>query len=173
MELKEYRVIMETIRQKAREAGKRASAINSRQSASQLFPIGHFVAEYGLRIGDVLTLRLEKGERFSVRTKGGQVRGFELRPETRKCLEQYGYLEREPFRRVGLSTVQGANRKLTGRLAEQGKIRHRYSAHDYRHYYAVKLYQETQDAYAVKEALGHSTTTVAEVYLAGLGASEK
>jgi integrase len=79
----EYRVIMETIRQKAREARKRASVINSRQSARQLFPIVRIMAEYGLRIGDVLTVRLEEGERFSVRTKGGQVRSFELRPETR------------------------------------------------------------------------------------------
>ncbi len=171
MNLEEYRVIMETIRQRARAAGERACDKNRRQSARQLFPIVHFMAEYGLRIGDVLTVRLEEDDRFSVRTKGDQVRSFELRPETREYLKHYGFLKRSPFKAIGLSTIQGAIRKLTDRLSGQGAIRHRYSAHDFRHYFAVKLYQETRDVYAVKNALGHATVSVTEVYLAGLGAS--
>ncbi|MHC4720092.1 MAG: tyrosine-type recombinase/integrase [Planctomycetota bacterium] len=151
--------------------GARASEVNRRDSAHRLLPIIHFMGTYGLRIGDVLTVRMEDGDRFSVRAKGGKVRGFDLKPQTRELL--HGIVGRWPFKGIGKSTVQGAIRKLTGDLAENGRIRHRYSAHDMRHYFAVRLYQETHDVYAVKEALGHSTTTVTEVYLAGLGASEE
>ncbi len=66
-------------------------------------------------------------------------------------------------------TVQGALRRLTVELSKRGVIRYPYSAHDFRHLFAVHLYQERKDVYAVKEALGHSTTAVTEVYLSGLG----
>ncbi len=46
-----------------------------------------------------------------------------------------------------------------------------HTCRDFRHYFAVNLYCETRDIYAVKEALGHATVSITEVYLAGMGAS--
>ena len=69
-------------------------------------------------------------------------------------------------------SVQKAMQRISARLAADGKIRHHHSVHDFRHYFAVKLYRETQDVYAIKAALGHATVSVTEVYLAGLGLTD-
>ncbi len=166
----EYEAILEALERKAVERGKRVSVVNSRNSARRILPLVHFMATYGLRIGDALTVRLE-GEYFSVRAKGDKVRSFELKPETQEILKRMGMERRELFDGIGTSTVQNAITKITGKLSGDGVIRHKYTCHDFRHYFAVNLYRETRDIYAVKEALGHATVSITEVYLAGMGAS--
>ncbi len=47
-------------------------------------------------------------------------------------------------------------------------LRARYSVHDLRHAFAVKLYQEGRDIYAVSKALGHAGVAVTERYLRSL-----
>ena len=102
-------------------------------------------------------------------TTGGKVRQLALAQDTIELLKRLNIVKREPFKDIGRSTMQGAIRRLTGDLAEHGMIRHRYSPPDFRHYFAVRVYRETNDVYAVKEALGHATVSVTEVYLAGFG----
>ena len=128
------------------------------------------MARYGLRISGVLTARFGN-EYFSVRVKGDKVRTLELEPETKDLLARAGVVRREPFAGIGKSTVQNAFSKIARQLMVYGRIRHQYSWHDLRHYFAVNLYRKTRDVYAVKEALGHATVSITEVYLAGLGAS--
>ena len=140
----------------------------ARNGARRLLPIVHFLSTYGLRVGDVLTVRIEKGNRFSYRGKGGRITSRELLPETAAFLSG----KREPFAGIGKSTVQQGIKRLTAELVRRGGIRHAYSAHDFRHYFAVELYREVGDVYAVKEALGHATVSVTEVYLASLGLSD-
>lgn len=166
----EYQAIVEALEHKVEAPGDMVYDRASRESARRLLPLVHFLATYGLRIGDALTVRLEEGDRFSYRQKGGEVRQKALRPITRDLLEKYGALKRQPFKDLVKVTLQGALRRLTVELVDRGVIRHPYSAHDFRHLYAVSLYQETGDIYAVKEALGHATVSVTEIYLAGLGA---
>ena len=170
MNEKEYQVIWEALERKTKAPGDMVYDAASRESAKRLLPIVHFMGTYGLRIADVLTVRLEGEDRFSYRQKGGQVRQKSLRPMTAEVLSGSGMLKRQPFKGIAKSTVQGAVGRLTRELAVRGVIRHAYSAHDFRHYFAVNLYRETQDVYAVKEALGHATVSVTEIYLAGLGA---
>jgi site-specific recombinase XerD len=165
----EYQVIINTLVKKAKTKGKRICDERSRESAKRLLPIVHFMGTYGLRIGDVLTVRLEVNDRFSFRQKGNTVRQKELLPASRQLLRRYGANRREPFKGIPAITIQGALRRLTVALAESGVIRHPYSSHDFRHFYAVNLYRETRDIYAVKEALGHASVNVTEIYLAGLG----
>ena len=167
----EYQAIVAELERRSHQFGKQLSTIRKRESARRLLPIVHFMATYGFRIGDVLTLRLEDENRFSVKVKGGAGRSFDLLPESIELLQNLGIGKREPFKGIALSTVQGVIRKLTDELAEVGAIRHRYSAHDFRHYFAIQLYLETHDVYAVKQALGHATVSITEVYLAGLKVS--
>ena len=141
-----------------------------RDSARRILPAVHFMAEYGLRVGDLLTVRIEDEERFSFRQKGGRVIQKALKPHTTDLLTRFGIVKRSPFQGIAKSTLQGAVRRLTLELAAKGAIRHAYSAHDFRHYFAVELYRECGDIYAVKEALGHASIQVTEVYLSGLGA---
>lgn len=170
MSEEEYQAIVEALDQKAEALGDMVYDRASRESARRLLPLIHYMATYGLRIGDTLTVRLEEGDRFSYRQKGGQIRRKSLRPVSQEILSESGNLKRQPFKDMAKVTVQGALRRLNKKLADRGVIRHAYSAHDFRHLYAVRLYQETKDVYVVKEALGHSTVAVTEIYLAGLRA---
>jgi integrase len=169
----EYQVIMEALEKKAETSGNRVYDRASKESAKRLIPVIHFLATYGLRIGDMLSVRLEEGDRFSYIQKGGEVRQRALKPITHEMLEKYGMLKRQSFEDLVKVTVQGALRKLTKKLSVRGVIRCAYSCYDFRHLYAVSLYQNTKDVYAVKEALRHSTVSVTEIYLVGLGALGK
>ena len=172
MSEEEYQAIVGAMERKAEAAGDMVYDQASRESAKRLLPVVHFMSAYGLRVGDVLTVRLEDEDRYSYRQKGGEVRQKVLRPITREVLEKYGNVKRRPFQGIAKITIQAAIHRLTVELSARGVIRHAYSCHDFRHYYAVGLYQDTKDVYAVKEALGHATVSVTEIYLAGLGALE-
>ena len=169
----EYEVIISMLRHKSIAPGKRICDERSRESSRRLMPIVHFMGTYGLRIGDVLTVRIEDQDRFSYRQKGDTVRQKSLKPSTQQILRQNGMAKKEPFKGIPAVTIQGALRRLTLQLSEKGIVRHSYSAHDFRHFYATRLYLGSGDVYAVKEALGHATVNVTEVYLAGLGISER
>ncbi len=166
----EYQAIVEALERKAKAEGNRVYDEASRESARRLLPVVHFLATYGLRIGDVLTLRLEEEERFSYKQKGGQVRTKSLRPILQEILAESGNTKRQPFKGIAKVTIQAGIRRLTVGLSARGVIRHPYSCHDFRHYYAVRLYQETKDIYTVKQELGHATVGVTEIYLSGLKA---
>ena len=90
-----------------------------------------------------------------------------------QILAESGRLKQQPFCGMAKSSVQGALRRLTVELAGRAVIRHPYSAHDFRHLFSVRYYEETHHIYGLKEELGHSTVGVTEMYLAGLGALSK
>ena len=60
-------------------------------------------------------------------------------------------------------------RRLAIRLHGACKLQARYSVHDLRHAFAVRLYETTRDVYQVEKALGHATVAVTETYLRSLG----
>ncbi len=169
----EYQAILHELDSRMRHEGNRIYDERIRRSARKLKAACHVMGEYGLRIGDVLTMRLEEGGRFSYRQKGGLTCQNDLRPITEMVFTEAGLNREEPFKRIGRAGIQIAVSRLTVEMAGRGVIRHPYSCHDFRHYYAVKLYRETRDIYMVKEALGHASVTVTETYLAGMGALEK
>ncbi len=92
---------------------------------------------------------------------------------TETVLQETSMIRREPFKGIARSSVQGAIWRLTREMKARGVIRAVYGCHDFRHYFGVKLYQETRDIYAVKQAMDHSSVAATETYLAGLGALEK
>jgi integrase len=173
MSEEEYRTILEALEQKAVAEGNRIYDERSRESARQLLPVVHFMGTYGLRVGDVLTVRIEGEDRFSYRQKGGEVRQKHLHDESRALLKQVGMARYRPFHEIAKVTLQGALRRFVVELVRRGILRHPYSAHDFRHLFALRIYQETGDVYAVNEALGHATVAVTEVYLSGLGVMDR
>ena len=61
------------------------------------------------------------------------------------------------------------SRTRSGR-GRRKQIRERYSVHDLRHAFAVRLYEATRDVYqAVEKALGHATVAVMKTSLRSLG----
>lgn len=65
MDQAEYQTIIEALERRTQREGDRACDIAARESAKRLLPLVHFLGTYGLRIGDVLTVRLEDEDRFS------------------------------------------------------------------------------------------------------------
>ena len=114
----EYQAIAEALKLKAEARRDMVYDQASRESAKRLILLLHFLSTYGLRIGDVLTVRLEHGRRFSYRQKGGDVRHKALRSASKQILAESGHLKRLPFRGMAKSSVRGwALRRLTVELA--------------------------------------------------------
>jgi len=164
----EYQAIIAVLAQKTESSNR-----IERESAQRMVAACHFMGTYGLRVGDLLTVRIEDSERFSYRQKGGDVLQKDFASNTMNLLQSCGMATREPFAGIAKITVQKALQRIVTELVARDALRHPYSCHDFRHYFAVNLYRETGDIYAVKEALGHANVTVTEVYLASLGLSGK
>jgi integrase len=125
------------------------------------------MARIGLRVGGLPGLSVY-GERWTTKTKGDEQAG-QVPDDIRMEIERAGLPLRSPF--AGLTAPQIADRfrLLVGRLQKAGQIRERYSVHDLRHAFAVRLYQACHDVYQVKTALGHSSVSATERYLRSLG----
>jgi site-specific recombinase XerD len=166
MNKEELNIIIDEFSRKAREPGDKASIINSRESAGRILHVIHYLHTYGLRVGAIPSVEL-KGEYFTVIEKGNKARSIILKGR----YHDYVSSEKKPFAGPGYKpgTIQHAISRVTKKLHAAGKIRHPYSCHDFRHYFAAKLYQETRDVLAVKDALGHSSLAITDVYLQGLG----
>jgi len=125
------------------------------------------MARAGLRVGALPGLSVH-GERFTTTTKGKEQSG-RITEDVRKEIERAGLSLHAPF--SGVTALRIADRflYLAKRLQETDKLRARYSVHDLRHCFAVQLYQETRDVYAVEKALNHATLAVTESYLRSLG----
>jgi integrase/recombinase XerD len=54
------------------------------------------------------------------------------------------------------------------RLQKEGKINAAYSAHDFRHYFAVSEYQKDKDIYKLSKLLDHTNISITETYLKSL-----
>lgn len=125
------------------------------------------MSKAGLRVGALPGLSVT-GSRYTTTSKGKELAGF-APEEVRKAIERARLPLRSPF--VALTAAQIADRfrYLSGLLFRAGRLRDRYSVHDLRHYFAVRLYEDTHDIYRVSKGLGHATVAVTEHYLRGLG----
>jgi site-specific recombinase XerD len=128
------------------------------------------MARLGLRVGALPDLSIT-GDHYVAVSKGKDLRG-EVSEELRQAITKAGLPLRSPF--AGLSTPALAERvrEIAEKMHAEGKLKASYSAHDLRHSFAVQLYEETRDVYAVKTALSHANVTVTETYLRSLGLEE-
>jgi integrase len=58
--------------------------------------------------------------------------------------------------------------RATTRLKDKGLIRDAYSAHDFRHYFAVSQYKEDRDIFKLSKLLDHSNISITQTYLKSL-----
>jgi integrase len=125
------------------------------------------MARAGLRVGALPSLSIT-GSRWTATTKGKEQGG--TIPETvRKAIERAGLPLRAPFAELTATRILDRVRYLVRKLLAEGKLRARYSLHDLRHAFAVRLYQDTHDVYQVEQALGHASVGVTEQYLRSIG----
>jgi site-specific recombinase XerD len=121
----------------------------------------------GLRVGALPGLSIT-GARWSSTTKGKEQSG-KVPEEAREAIEKAKLPLRSPFAGLSAAAIADRFRRLAIKLHTADKLQARYSVHDLRHAFAVRLYLATHDVYQVEKALGHANVAVTETYLRSLG----
>ena len=125
-----------------------------------------FMSAQGFRVGALPTLVITDG-RFTGRSKGRDIAGT-LSPAVLQSLEVAGLDRHRPFAGYTAERLSDRVLRLSGRLFHQGLVRHPFSAHDLRHFFAVSTYRASPDLYRLKGLLGHSSVATTEKYLRSL-----
>jgi len=166
----EYQAIMEELETRANRKGNRLCDIRAREAATALIPIISLMAAYGLRIGSIAGIEINKQESyFSTISKGGKVLTFDLTPEIVAALKKYKCWKKQPFEQVKPVNIHMVLKRITQRLKEEDKIRYAYTAHDFRHHFAHNHYRENKDIVALSRMLGHASINVTDIYLQSVG----
>jgi integrase len=169
MSEEEAQAIIDAVRATARMKAKDIGGRRARESARVTLPILLVLKETGVRVGDAITLHREAPGRVSFKVKGNKVRSMAITADLEKALPKGA----RPFSGVIAKTVTEAMHRLTTRMFEEKRIRHPFTPHDFRHSFAVALYQRTHDVLAVQRALGHASLSATQTYLSGLGVLEQ
>lgn len=156
----EYKTIIDELERMTKTRGKHVKFKLMRQSAAELLPAVRVMADYGLRVGAIPSVEI-KDNQLLFTTKGNKAQGLPLK--------QGNNLHGKPFKDYKIITIQKAFARVTHKLHEQGKIRHPYSCHDLRHYFAVNHYQHYKDIVALMFLMGHASINVTMIYLQSMG----
>jgi integrase len=163
----EYKTILNTLIDKSKLAGSHKNRTIKKASMS-LIPAVHFLACYGLRVGSLQTIRINK-DNFTYKAKGSKSSCIKLAPDSIRILKQYKLIGTQPFKDYKIITIQKAISRLTVELKTTGKINYNYSAHDFRHYFAIEHYKKNKDIVMLKKLLNHSSIQVTDIYLQSIG----
>ena len=130
------------------------------------------LAVRGLRAGALPTLEL-KGGKYHGKSKGKPLRennaaGITLPREALAAIRAAHLDEKKPFAGYSASAIERRVNRRTGELYRAGKIRAQYSAHDFRHYFAVQEYKKRKDIYRLSMLLNHANVAITQVYLKSL-----
>jgi len=120
----------------------------------------------GLRSGALDTLVI-KGNEFSCVTKGKPLSG--TIPDTLLAFLKRKVSLKKLFLGMSVPALKGALNGHINRLFKEGRLRARYSCHDFRHYFAIQEYGKDRDIWRVCRLLNHTSLTSTEKYLRGIG----
>jgi integrase len=128
------------------------------------------MAYRGLRAGALPTLSIS-GDKFSGHSKGKDVSG-KLPDIALKAIKSAKVPLRGPFAGKSANTFGKRLARAIGKLHKEGKINGGYSAHDFRHFFAIAEYRKDKDIHRVSKLLGHASIQITETYLKYLGEAE-
>lgn len=133
-------------------------------SVSEVERMAVYVMAYrGLRVGALNNLKVW-GSRYKAVSKGKNIHG-EFPIEV-ICNIKNSYLNSQsPFEGFTTNALKLRIYRATMKLCKEGKIRAAYSAHDFRHFFAVSEYQKDKDIYKLSKLLDHSNIAITETYL--------
>lgn len=120
----------------------------------------------GLRVGALPSLRFA-GPVFFGQSKGKAIEG-EMPPSVLTAIREAGLRPSRPFSETTGHRLADRVRRHIERLATRGAVGAVYSAHDFRHFYAISHYRIHKDIYLLKELLGHSDLRNTDRYLRSL-----
>jgi site-specific recombinase XerD len=138
------------------------------------------MATRGLRAGALPGLEL-RGEKYHGKSKGkylteNDTAGITLPPEALEAIKAAGLDIKKPFAwqtRQGTpnnaNAIEGRINFYIGKLHQAGNIAARYSAHDFRHYFAIREYEANKDIFRLSKLLNHAGIQVTQTYLRGIG----
>jgi site-specific recombinase XerD len=124
----------------------------------------------GFRVGALPDLTIW-GTKFNARTKQVDIAG-EIPQEAIRAIKEAGLNSHKPFSGFTSNALKTRVKKQMERFYKGGLIRSQYSSHDFRHYYAVAEYKKNFDLDRVSKLLFHSSISITERYLQGLGVVE-
>ncbi len=152
----EYTAILDSLAQTIKAKGNHNSIALKRQSSIDLSLAVQTMATYGLRVGALETLNINNNTGH-VRTKGKDF-SFTISSEL-------SFDSKQPFKNIKTSKIQKAFYILAKELYKQGKLRHTYTCHDLRHYFAKNHYAKHNNPLLLKQALGHASLNITDIYL--------
>ena len=124
------------------------------------------MAHRGLRIGALKNLKIW-GNKYQSVSKGKMIYG-EFPIEVITNIKGADFNNKTPFEKYSTNAMKLRIYRQTLKLYKEGKIRAAYSAHDFRHYFAVTEYMNDKDIYRVSKLLNHTNISITEGYLRSL-----
>jgi integrase len=120
----------------------------------------------GLRIRALPGLPIA-GNQWSFTTKGKEQSG-RVPEEAREAITRAGLQLRSPLPGLSAAAIADFFCRLGIKLGGAGKLQARYSVHDLRHAFAVRLYDAMHDVCQVEKPRGHANLALTETYLRSL-----
>lgn len=143
--------------------------VQQREAARFLRPAILTMANEGVRIGALPSLRVHLNQSdtfvFTATTKGNKEILSTLSPATMKSYLQSELPMPEPFAGKKLKTLHKALERSMARMKKRSIIPRPYSAHAFRHYFAVNLFKRTGDIFEVCRRLNHADISTTQIYL--------
>ncbi len=156
-----------TVRNEAYPDAEEVDYIVNHMSNKELSAIVYIMAHRGLRVGAFRNLSIKDG-RFKTISKNKEYRGT-FSEDILDKLKEAGVNLYSPFK--DYATTVSLKSKIKYEVEKMylaGKIKAPYSAHDFRHFFAVSEYKKDCDIYRVSKLLNHANIAITEQYLKGL-----
>jgi integrase len=126
----------------------------------------YIMAYRGLRVGALNQLKVW-GSSYKSYSKGKNIYG-EFPIEVITNIKTSELNNKTPFETLTTNALKLRIYRQTLKLYNEGKIRAAYSAHDFRHYFAVSEYKKDKDIYKLSKLLDHTNISITENYLKSL-----
>lgn len=129
----------------------------------ELSIIVQLMAKLGLRAGAFEHLSLY-GKTITTITKNKEFK-LSISDEIIKLFDENNLSRKQPFSKWKDYKIENLLRYYTEKLYKQGQIKAVYSAHDFRHFFAVNEYTENKDIFRLSKLLNHSSIQTTQLYL--------
>ena len=163
MNSKEYAEILKAIEAEKKHAGRKPREKSARLRAAKMLPAVKILGEHGLRIAALKTLTVNADHKGYYETKGGKAGVITLRDNN---------LQGKPFKSLPVISLQKYIERITSKLFKAGVIRHTYTAHDFRHYFAASFYSGSKDIVKLSRLLNHASIQTTDIYLQSISAKD-
>ena len=126
----------------------------------------YIMAYRGLRVGALKNIKIW-GNKYQSVSKGKSIYG-EFPIEVAMNIKSSDLYTKMPFHSLTTNALKVRIYRQIVKLHRKGKIMAAYSAHDFRHYFAVSEYEKNKDIYRLSKLLDHSNIAITEAYLRSL-----